>query len=62
MKRENKFIVAFITVYVITLMCVLMFFSKDIDTTLLITGFGSVAGIFGAMLGYFKWQSRKKRQ
>ena len=45
MKKQNKFIVVFIAVYIITLMSALMFFSKAIDTSLLIAGFGSATGV-----------------
>lgn len=62
MKKQNKFIVVFIAVYIITLMSALMFFSKEIDTSLLIAGFGSVAGIFATMIGFIKYQNRKKNK
>lgn len=61
LQKTNKIIVVFIGFYIITLMFVLMMFSESIKTELLLGGFGTVAGVFTAIVAFIKYQGRKKK-
>ena len=61
MQRTNKIIVVFIGLYIITAFFFLMYYSKEIETGLLIGGFSAVTGIFTAILAFIKYQSNKRK-
>lgn len=61
MMKKNRLTVIFIGLYIMTAFFFLMFFSKDIETGLLIGGFSAVTGIFASIIAFMKYQSDKKK-